>query len=147
MNKFHTISIVCILLLASCNSHKKDEAIVIFPNSLQEYCYNDTIEQDSYYNENRYKLLAYFDSLGCFECKINEMIAWSGMIDYFATNHSNCKIIFILSPSVQDFENTFNYVKSYDFDYPIYLDYCNEFYIIKNIEVKVYYLTRMIKSF
>ncbi len=121
--------IVMFFLIESCNFCKETDLFVTFPESMDVFCIKDSIQLSSIDSNKRlkYKLLVFYDSIGCFDCKLKEMTAWANMLDYYDRMHANCKIIFILSPSAQDYKSVYNYLSNYCFDYPIYLDSSNSF--------------------
>lgn len=78
--------------------------------------------EDNIYSDSSMKILVYYDSIGCFDCKIKEFLAWGNMIDYFCNVHPDCPLIFVFSASEDDSQSVYNYLQDLKFGYPIYFD-------------------------
>ena len=52
--------------------------------------------------------LVYYDSIGCFDCKMKEFLSWGTMLNYFENSHQECPIYFVLSPKAADSARIFN---------------------------------------
>ena len=55
-----------------------------------------------------FKMLVYYDSIGCFDCKMKEFLSWGTMLNYFENSHQECPIFFLLSPKAADSARIFN---------------------------------------
>ena len=82
-------------------------------------CKNMNITQ---FCNSKTSILVFYDSVGCMDCKIHEMFYWSNIIGYLESSNSDCGLKFIVSPSCSDSGRVHNYLRSLEFNYPIFFD-------------------------
>lgn len=76
--------------------------------------------------EDKFKLVASYDSLMCGVCSIKRLIAWREMIEY-AESTDDMSIMLIFSPNSEDRSKMIEMIDSNPIDYPIYFDPDNKF--------------------
>lgn len=92
---------------------------VKFSHEMETFCQTT---ENNVCSDSSMKILVYYDSIGCLDCKIKELLAWGNMIDYFCNVHPNCPLLFVFSASEYDSQSVYNYLQDLKFGYPIYFD-------------------------
>lgn len=92
---------------------------VNFSQEIETFCQTT---EDNVCSDSSMKILVYYDSIGCLDCKIKELLAWGNMIDYFCNVHPDCPLLFVVSTSECDSQSVYNYLHDLNFGYPVFFD-------------------------
>lgn len=125
-----------VLVISLCHSCKKQQInreikkiygtkIVIPDNLSVKYHGNDTL----YHGQEKglATLIIWYDSLQCAACNLNYIERWNRFFEYCEDSVKGIKAMVIFSPSSNELYKFESSLKITDFNYPVYVDYGNEF--------------------
>lgn len=131
------IAAACLITLSCSN---KDSALskavsewtgkkLLFPKEMTFFKYGETPVEVAI--DKNYKILHYVDANGCVPCMLR-LMEWKEYIKNIEKEHgNNVCVIFAVSPNDKTTEVA-NTLKTYGFDYPIYLDISDSLNILNN---------------
>lgn len=125
-----------VLVISLCHSCKKQQInreikkiygtkIVIPDNLSVKYHGNDTL----YHGQEKglATLIIWYDSLQCAACNLKYIEKWNRLFEYCEDSTQGIKTMLIYSPSKNELYKFESSLKITDFNYPVYVDYGNEF--------------------
>lgn len=142
MNKIYKF-LLCILLvisMLSCNDKQSkitnllmnwNGQVIKFPKSMNLASNNKNIFYNTFHNKAN-KIVVYFDSTGCVECKM-KLNFWNDIVKEVRDSSLDVSIIFIATSKNRNPKEVISILKKYRFDYPVYIDSLNKFGVLNKL--------------
>jgi len=137
INKKSLVVLIVSFVCLSCQNKQTKEIetiitemqgkVIKFPKSLK----STTTENNLLLND-KYKMVVYFDTTGCNECKMR-FRDWIDIIEYTHDSLPNLSLIFIVSPKKGDSKEVVFLINKYKVKYPFFIDSLNQFEVLNKL--------------